>query len=295
MGMLFLRFGEKMKKLGFLALLFISPAFAAEAVTDPAVPLEKTYPTQAQSTEPDPGPQEKSPYSYPGGLPAIDQAPASELNDLLCPAAIGIPVTFPPPIYALKAGDCALVGRETEILSFLSTWEGVASTCRAWAPGIWHSARHWQSNILDQIARLVEFHGGLSIYPQSCWRASNEGRIVGTPGIYREGSFLTSSLQRITENVQNYCQRVEGLMNSLARDCGDIRGIVECRMNDLATRGLFPGERLSFQNWIRAALGSNALIDLEEYYRNQVLANLEEIRRSLSSSPPRCLPAGDIE
>ncbi len=109
------------------------------------------------------------------------------------------------------------------------------------------------------------------------------------------GSFFTASLQRVAENTQRYCQRVEGLVNSLAGTCLHIRGIVQCRMEDLATEGLFPEERASFENMIRESIRPTTDEELENFYRNQVQGYLESLRSSLTSSPPRCLPTGDIE
>lgn len=228
---------------GVLFSVFLSAA--------PAHAVEDTL--HAQQTVPVTGPV----FILP---PKIFDVPGGALS---CPVVTSTPVNLPPPVFDMKRGDCALIGRSDEIEAWLRALEEVAAFCKARQESSWEELVNAKEKLDSEIKALPK------TVPSGGTRRPGmpePPEVVQAAPEQREGWRYTNWLNSIRENTLNYCRMVDELPNTLAHTCNTIKQNVDSNGG-----GATDVQKMVFRQWLTRDLNATRSYDFDtatQYYND---------------------------
>ncbi len=213
--------------------------------------------------------------------PRIIEIPGEVLS---CPSVTATPINLPPPVYDMKQGDCALVGKTEEIEAYLRALEDTAAFCQARQESSWDELEAAKARLDREINALP------STQPTESTRRPGLPEpqdVVKDEPDRREGWRYTNWLHSIRENTLTYCRMVDELPKTLAHTCATISQNVENNGG-----GATDIQKMVFRQWLRRDLNATRSYDYDaatQYYNETLQTDgWNNFRRHFSEERISC-------
>lgn len=190
--------------------------------------------------------------------PIIQTLPSEQTvrNCMVCPKLQMPELNLPPAPFDEDAGDCALLGKSSEINAYVKYLGHLADQCNIRSPEIMQHVITVKSNINRQVSQLpigTERAPDFSCFangpPASELPCPEEPVELVEKKVYddKQGWTYTIWLERLRDSTLDYCQSVYGSEKPLLDECGKIKRLTE------TCRGTRPGTIVEYQSGIEAA------------------------------------------
>lgn len=187
---------------------------------------------------------------------------------LSCPSVTTTPINLPPPVYDMRQGDCALIGKGEEIEAYLRALEETAALCNQRQEYNWLVLEKAKEKLEREIKALP------STQPTGGTRRPGMPEPLGVEQAEpdrREGWRYTNWLQSMTENTLNYCRLVDELPKTMAHTCNTIKQNVEDNGG-----GATDVQKMVFRQWLTRDLNATRSYDYDSairYYNETLLTD----------------------
>ncbi len=177
-------------------------------------------------------------------------------NCMVCPKLQMPELNLPPQPFDESSGDCALLGKSSEINAYVRYLEHLADQCNIRSPEVMQHVLAVKSNINRQISQLPvgtekapDFSCFVNNPPVSEASCPDELVESSEKRAYpeKQGWTYTVWLESLRDSTLDYCRSVYGSEKPLIGECGKIKRLTE------TCRGTRPGTIVEYQSGMEAA------------------------------------------